>query len=149
MSTVSQIFQNPDFEQISSDSIFEFLKNSEDPPIGDDEGIDENSLFDEISRLAEESNPNDTRSVAEIIEEAESLIQVSSDKKTDIKCFEKHFVRPDSVISHISDISTPKLVGDTTLTAGGTENYNYDTEADVWTLKDEENDDSVSFLAPY
>lgn len=142
MSTVSR---NPifDFDPSSSNSIFDFL--NQDNCFGTEES-DEESIFQEISRLAEKSNPNESRSVEDIIKEAESLLieennvgckkKVSSIKSE--KCFDKvcETVQPDSVIS---EESTPKLVGGDTTT-------NYDTEADVCTLKDEENDDSVSFL---
>lgn len=136
MSTVSR---NHIFEQTN---LFDILNENNCFNAGSD---DEDSIFQEISRLAEKSNPNESRSVEEIIKEAESLIEEGCKNKVSSKESEKCFakvcekIQPDSVIS---EESTPKLVGDTTTTPGL---ENYDTEADVCTLKDEENDDSVSF----
>lgn len=140
---------------VSRNHIFDFDHNADPNSIFDILNLnkenfgpesDEESIFQEISRLAEKSNPmHESRSVEDIIKEAESLIEegcknkVSSVKSE--KCFDKlcEKVQPDSVIS---EESTPKLFGDTTTTPA----ENYDTEADVCTLKDEENDDSVSFF---
>lgn len=144
MSTVSRnhIF---DFDHAAdTNSIFDIL-NLNKENFGPES--DEESIFQEISRLAEKSNPlHESRSVEDIIKEAESLIEEQSVKNKvssvkSEKCFDKlcEKVQPDSVIS---EESTPKLFGDTTATQA----ENYDTEADVCTLKDEENDDSVSFV---
>ncbi|KAL5277762.1 CEP162 family protein [Megaselia abdita] len=142
MSTVSNLIF--DFDQVTTEnnSIFFDLLSKENNCFDES---DEDSIFQEISRLAEKSNPNESRSVEDIIKEAESLIEEGCKNKVSKgkccvkseKCFDKvcETVQPDSVIS---EESTPKLVGDTTT------NYtNYDTEADVATLKDEENDDSI------
>lgn len=149
MSTVSRnhIF---DFDQVTTDtnSIFDLLLSKDNNLPFEDS--DDDSIFQEISRLAEKSNPNESRSVEEIILEAESLIEQGSKNKVSSrkseKCFDKvcEKIKPDDSV--ISEESTPKLTnfcGDTTTTQGV---ENYDTEADVCTLKDEENDDSVSFI---
>lgn len=144
---MSKVSRNPifDFDQVNADSnIFDILnKNNCFAPESDE---DPDSIFEEISRLAEKSNPNESRSVEDIIKEAESLIEEGRKNKVSkcmksAKCFDKvcETIQPDSVIS---EESTPKLAGDTTTTQGA---ENYDTEADVCTLKDEENEDSVSF----
>lgn len=140
MSTISRTYFD---SATDTNSIFDLLSKENNCFV---EEKDEITIFTEISRLAEKSNPHESRSVEDIIKEAESLIeegcknQVVSRKSE--KCFNKvcESVQPDSVIS---EESTPKLVGDTATTQ---EVENYDTEADVCTLKDEENDDSVSFL---